>query len=469
MNQLSTNPFYHRTPVRDPTWFFGRKQEMQQLSSLVRNGQSVALVGPRRIGKSSLLWQLVHEFTNNPKPGRMTADPPVRQCVVYFSGEAWQSQPSAELYAALWDAVGLALRTQTVFADLENLGTFLEIDRGARALEFSTLMRNLRQLTSAGVQVVFLLDEFDALSRNQYLDEFFFSSLRSLVAPLNVVFVTASTLPLLSLTYAQQSALSSPFFNIFLPHRLALLSERDASELLRGIAAKAKVDLNAARINDLLRFAGTHPFFLQIAGYHFWQAILKESNDESVLNSDRNLSHNNYEAGLAFFAEATPHWEYQWRYLTPDAQRTLALLSTPQLHSQPLLLNLEQECLIWRNAGKKLYLSNSFEKFVRQQVVHNLMQLPPILLDRQTQSVWLDSEALPLTPQDYRLLELLLLQPGQPISYSELAQHLWNDLNQDVDNRERLRTAVSSLRRKLGNHGDRLKHAAIGGYLFDIA
>ncbi|MEZ4516185.1 MAG: ATP-binding protein [Chloroflexota bacterium] len=52
------NPFYHRGAIRRQEDFIGRSTELAQILGLLRNGQSVSLIGPRRIGKSSLLLHL---------------------------------------------------------------------------------------------------------------------------------------------------------------------------------------------------------------------------------------------------------------------------------------------------------------------------------------------------------------------------------------------------------------------------
>ncbi|MEZ4661460.1 MAG: winged helix-turn-helix domain-containing protein [Caldilineaceae bacterium] len=434
----AVNPFFHRTPVRDPAYFGGRQSELAQLCNLVRNGQSVALIGPRRIGKSSLLWQIAHRLMTG-----AASHPPC--CVVYFSGEAWQTQTSHALYAGLWQALVMTLRAYGRAATLPSL------DAAVDALEFPTFMHNLRQVTGAGVQAVFLLDEFDALSRNRHLDEFFFSSLRSLAAPLGVVYVTASTRPLLELTYAQQSALSSPFFNIFLPHRLGLLPEREALSLLHEIAALGELKLSAAQQQLLRELAGPHPCFLQIAGYHYWEALRVGAADD--------LDH----LRAAIYAEAAPLWDYQWRHLATDEQRALALLMTDFALPPGLLTRLRLTCLTQNSAGRAALLSPLLARFVGQQAVYQILRAGPILIDQASELAWLHGASLALAPQDYRLLVGLASAAGQPLSPAELATHLWPD-DAASPNQDRLKTAVNSLRNKLGSaHRDLVQHHN-GGY-----
>src|SRR4051812_34367209 len=60
MRGAAANPFFHRGPVRDPAYFFGRERETSFVVDLLRQGQSVAISGPRRFGKTSLLFHLSH-------------------------------------------------------------------------------------------------------------------------------------------------------------------------------------------------------------------------------------------------------------------------------------------------------------------------------------------------------------------------------------------------------------------------
>ncbi|MEZ4681311.1 MAG: AAA-like domain-containing protein [Caldilineaceae bacterium] len=434
------NPFYHRTPIQDPVHFFGRGHALQHIGNLLNNGQSVSLIGPRRIGKSSLLVQLAQTMGDERQNG---AD---RWHTVYFNGEAWQDQPPNVLYAALWLAILDRLRTKAAELPVANLP-----DANTTAMDFPTFQRALRQCRQANQRIILLLDEFDALSRNRHLDEVFFSSLRSLAATQGVVFVTASTAPLLELTYAQQSALSSPFFNIFLPQRLGLLSEPEAAELVTGTAALGGLAMNEDQCNDLLDLAGPHPFFLQIAGYHWWEA---QQQDDAV---DEHVLHR------AIAAEAFPHWRYQWRYLPVAQQRALALLPTGEPQPPATLQPLHDGCLLRTMAAGGSYLSPLLLDFVGQQSIHQIIQAGPLLIDQQRQQAWLHGQLLGLSPQDYRLLELLAGQLDHQLSYTALAQQLWAEEKATINHQDRLKSAVSSLRRKLGDQGILLS-ADSGGY-----
>ncbi|MBE2199941.1 MAG: ATP-binding protein [Anaerolinea sp.] len=56
----SNSPYIPGVTARDPAMFFGRADELAQLTDAIRKGSSQAVVGLRRIGKSSLLYHLSH-------------------------------------------------------------------------------------------------------------------------------------------------------------------------------------------------------------------------------------------------------------------------------------------------------------------------------------------------------------------------------------------------------------------------
>ncbi len=90
------NPFYHRGPIHDARFFWNRTEEVEQTRLLLGLGQSVSLVGPRRIGKSSLLLQLLGANRTGGGPDRY----------VYFNCEGWSAASPASLHALLLEAIG---------------------------------------------------------------------------------------------------------------------------------------------------------------------------------------------------------------------------------------------------------------------------------------------------------------------------------------------------------------------------
>jgi len=437
---IPSNPFYQRTPVRTRPLFFGHQRELNQLYDLVQKGQSVSLVGPRRIGKSSLLLQLTHTHTS-----LSTALAGLQTTFIYLSCDVWQDCSADVIYAAFGEALTDTLMPVAV-------GPAVALPN-PEMLDYAAFARHLRTVVQRNQRIVFLLDEFDSLSRNRYLDETFFSNLRSLASMQAVVFVTASTVSLLDLTYAQQSALSSPFFNIFLPQRLGLLTEDDAVALLITLAAQGDLALTAPQISFLLDLAGPHPYFLQIAGYHFWEAWQQTGAvDWGWVQRE-------------FVDHAFQHWNYQWRYLAVNDQRALALLPATIQEAPTTIQRLAYACLLRKTNGRVDYLSSAFRDFVRQQVIHDVIQAGSLVIDRQRQSVWVENVCIALMPQDYKLLEIFATQLNKVLTHLELEQRLWPAQARN-GNQDRLKAAIKSLRTNLGDYAKYIVSERGMGYRF---
>jgi predicted AAA+ superfamily ATPase len=72
--QIVRNPYVNRSMIRDPENFFGRRREVSRLASRIASDppQSVAVIGERRVGKSSLLYyisrpEVVAQYLDEPE------------------------------------------------------------------------------------------------------------------------------------------------------------------------------------------------------------------------------------------------------------------------------------------------------------------------------------------------------------------------------------------------------------------
>ena len=58
----SINPYKYTNPVHDPRMFYGRRSEIRRITTQGDGGVDYLVIGPRRIGKSSLCHQAMQEF-----------------------------------------------------------------------------------------------------------------------------------------------------------------------------------------------------------------------------------------------------------------------------------------------------------------------------------------------------------------------------------------------------------------------
>ncbi|MBK8986097.1 MAG: winged helix-turn-helix domain-containing protein [Chloroflexi bacterium] len=413
----TVNPFYHRGAIRQAAHFHGRHNEVEQILGLLRNGQSVSLIGPRRIGKSSLLIHLCR-----PEVQAQWSLDPAKSWLILTDCQELGGSPPEEVYETLLNGLHHAAREAGIELDEmgDGPGTYRALDRA------------LYQVSQKQVNVVFLLDEFELLAANEHLTPYFFARLRGLTTKYGLAYLTASQRPLFAITAAEE-ILSSPFFNIFVTLPLGLYSDDEARTLFDARLANTDITFSPM-LRDYLRFlVGPHPFFLHIAGYHAYQAALQDAN----LESPEALS----QLDPSIEMEADSHLGYLWQNLTTEEQYVLAIADG----SIDTLRLLEQQCLLVHQDGKYGYANEILRRYVRRQEVRGLIQAGPFVIDQQRHQVWADGQEINLTTSQFNVLIRLCQHPGQVVHGDSLETAVWGDVL--VDDPDRLKTLIKRLRR----------------------
>jgi hypothetical protein len=440
------NPFFHRGPIRRREYFCGRAHHIAQSLSLLYNDQNLALVGQRRIGKTSLLLHV--------------ADPAVFEAhglrrgehlFIYLDGTELGHLTSGEILALLLDRLAATLPATAHSLDLPQ-----PLPDG---LSYRDFREGVLRVTEANLKPIYLLDEFESLAENLRLGPRFFSSLRALSSQFDLSFVTASRQPLLKLTYANAETLSSPFFNTFANLHLGLYSESEARGLVETLATHAGLDLPSQTTERILELAGPHPLLLQIAAFHaveLWGAEGWQAEGDA-------------EWRRRFLAEAESHFEYYWHHLTDGERYTLAALPLTQGDEarREIIHGLEQACLIRRQDQNFTYLSPPFEEFVRGQSVADVLQLGPFLLDLSRHTVLCRQTPLQVTKTEFKALAHLIRRAGQVVTPEELEKALWGD--EYIEDPERVRAVIKSLRKALGDQAECLATKWGVGYILQIS
>jgi serine/threonine-protein kinase len=341
---LPHNPFFNRHRITDPAYFYGRQVELEQLYGAILTGQCRAVVGERKVGKSSLLSHL-----SDPAAQRHFSLDPEQHLFAYLDVEGMGSATRSEFWQEILDQLHGGLH------DPELRGV-LHQAIGETELRFMRVRRIFRQLRDGGYRIVLALDEFESLAQSQHFEPDFYGELRSLAGEVGIVYLTGSKRSLYELTYRHSSTLSSPFFNIFAELPLGLMPEDEAQGLLLHLSRlEGAPGFPAADVARALEWAGPHPFFVQLAGYHLWEAGAAQhalSPEEQELAQRR------------FLAEVEDHFRYLWSQVE-DAER--AGILHPEQVSEEVRRRLHRRGVI-RPAGSTWQpFSASFADFGRRQ------------------------------------------------------------------------------------------------------
>ena len=265
--QHTLSSFVVGPPVAHPRQFFGRETELTRIFDVLRGYplQNVAIVGPYRSGKTSLLHYLSQITTATPRQMR----PKQKQ--------NWLPNPQAFNWVFVdFQDPRMGQQTRLLRYILQKLN--FPAPENCDLIDFMDVMsEHVQQPT------VILLDEIGAALASPELDLQFWWSMRALSSTqtngkLSFV-LTAHNAPA---DLAQSEGKPSPFFNIF-GHTLQLqpISETAALELIRS----SPIPFTKTDTNWILAESRRWPCLLQIL-CHARLSSLKEGNTDADWQED---------------------------------------------------------------------------------------------------------------------------------------------------------------------------------------
>jgi len=350
---LPENPYFHRGPIKNHRYFYGRVTEIRQALQMLHHGQCVSIVGPRRIGKTSLLFHLCDSSV------RQGLDLPQRCLFVYLDGQVLGYLDQMSFYQWMWTKLLEASESELGETIGDHYRAFLpkEVDC------FEAFQKGVQTIVQHSSYIVFLFDEFEVIATNQNLDRASFAQLRSLGQEYNVAYVTASQMPLNEITYHDQSMLHSPFFNNFANLALSFLMPAEADEMVRGpVRQIGNGDFfTRSDLNFLYDVAGFHPFFLQIACYYLFERKVER----------KSPSVEDYEGvQRQYMQDVERHFQYIWKDLKKDEREAVRLTSVGKISQLPKSTRqkLQRKCVLYKDA----FFSSAFARFVKDQIADSL-------------------------------------------------------------------------------------------------
>ena len=257
------NPFTNRRMITKEHEFVGRIREIDDILPRIRTGNSVSIVGERRIGKSSLLYHL------------------------YLTGNKRLDDSEKKRFKFIYlDFLDPLLKTPKSF--VETIFEDLEIPFKNESDPLIQLAKQCRKLNEKQVLPVLLLDEFEEITKRKDLfNDDFIDGLRSFCNSGNFVLVTASKYTLKSIT--DKGGLTSPFWNIFANVPIGefafddILNEQ-ALFLTKFWSKDYALEPTENEKKFLISFPSRHPIKIQIISYWLLSNRKLKYSDEFLLN-----------------------------------------------------------------------------------------------------------------------------------------------------------------------------------------
>ena len=322
------NPYSRLTPILDPDEFVGRANLMRRIYELLANGQSISLVGPHRIGKSSVLHYLITPEAQQKFPygDRL-------QRYIFILKDLGEFLYDSNPPEGFFDALSAELISQSRERSLT-----LTLPEEAGPVRFSSA---LDKINAQGFYRVILLDEFDKMTRNPRFSFEFLSFLRVFATNGKASYVTASESPLYAIT--QRHIAGSPFFNIFYAYQLEAFTEEEALDLISPPAARTGMAFTPEEIAWVRKQAGLHPFFLRRVCYVLFEEKLRHGGKGVDLQDVRRLA----------YRELLPHMQDTWEHLTA-AERNVLQDEAQQKENKQRALPELSESAFFRNFVRRI-------------------------------------------------------------------------------------------------------------------
>lgn len=420
----ATNPYRYGRSIREPEWFFGREEQLQTILDRLSKQEATSIVGERRSGKTSLLFQLMNRDVR-----RKYLSQADDSMYVYVTPELGVCDPSGFFYEVLR---ALSEQDRTSIQPAEG---------NASELQMRDCVAHL-----APRKLVLLLDEFDAMVKAGSFPSSFFGFLRGLAQSYDVGYITATRENLFEC--CPEEVLASPFPNIFSPVSMRSFEQTEFDYFIEETCRRSGVSLQK-HAESIFALAGRYPFFVQMACSHYFEL-------ESRGGDSDPSAHQKVQA--RFEDDARPHMEAIWnRYLSEKERQVLSALCQRLPGDATVVRRLTQKGYVVEDR----VFSSLLARIARERsegttegaYIPQSRQTPAeqgVWVDQDSGDVWVEGERIePLTRLEYDLLSLLHEYKGKICDKYRIVEEVWSDRYIDVVGDSRIAKLVDRLREKV--------------------
>ena len=362
VKQTPKNPFFHRGPIKNIDHFIGRDDIISHIFDRLRHTEDCSIIGPRAIGKTSLLHYISHR-----EVVRKHHLDPKKYLFVYCDLQRFgeDSQVKDFYYEMFIQTVSqmnlsdLIIEEEIKRINKKSGNVIKKINRSM--FELGDLESMIGALSERDYRLVYMFDEFESVANNPTFDFGFYGQLRALSGnpAYKVAFITASKKSMFDLTFMEEIK-TSPFFRYFEDFRLGLMGIEEIRGFFR-LAAKNGFIFSSRMRTMIEEWSGGHPFLVQLACDYFFDLVMNQ----------KRLKPQEEEKHLEIFLKRhQKHFAYFWKQANKRQQICLWNLTTlkpldPDCKS--ILGDLEDSYFVVRKNGDYRMFSKAFEKFVKDK------------------------------------------------------------------------------------------------------
>jgi hypothetical protein len=258
IKRLGYSPFFYGNPV-SPDQFIGRKAEVSRIAGRIVSGQSSAITGTFRSGKTSILDYLA-----------MPEEPLYGTDTLIFSYLDANTLSIECEQSQFWSHVLEPLQKR--IAEIPD-SSLSKAYQACQENHFANLDELIAQIGHKNWQLVLMIDEFDVLLDRPHLNNTeFFGGLRQLASrskgALVLVMTTNTSLTEFHKKNKPFTKSGAPYFNFLDEIVLESLSDSEIEKLL----SQDDTHFTNGDRQFIKTIAGGYPFLLQVAASSLWES-----------------------------------------------------------------------------------------------------------------------------------------------------------------------------------------------------
>lgn len=400
---------FQTTTILEFEKFINREQIVERILGKIRTGGHTAIIGSRRIGKSSLLRYLTFPGTRRLYKARYNFE---NYIILYLDPQDNLINRPEDFANFVFKECKKWLESNGYSNQSKNIDKNLEPNL-QNINEFIYRIKKNLQLS-----LVVLIDEFEYFCKGALLGEAFFKKLRALGDQQYILYVTSSNKTLEELTRELKIA-GSEFWNIFTNDFIGLFSKRDIETLIdQYLAISDTITFTNSDKEFVINRIGLHPYFVQRACGKIYSA--RYHNPNAVPDYDHmynELLQEEWQRLGAYFNSLNDYQRaFIFRFLSdPSSIDTYTDTTTPNIFQSAFITD--------RGCGDYEFFSPLFKDYLIKNLTENTSTKDKVAKKRSQSKSTKKTDIQPVGRLDETTDEISFIEQARSAAVHQLEVH----------------------------------------------